>query len=79
MQISSAARILALESLDKVSVGTPFEYFVESNVEPIVEILGPARRIVPATVEEAPERNGYRVEFTATEVGDHSVEVRTGT
>lgn len=53
-----------------------FEFFVESNIEPVAEILGPARRIVPATVEEVESQNGYKVVFTPVDVGDHSVEVR---
>lgn len=62
--------------MDKVSVNQEFEFFVESNVEPIAEILGPARRIVPVSVEEVLSENGYRVKFNPTDVGDHSVEVR---
>jgi filamin len=49
---------------------------VESGVEPVAEILGPARRIVPVTVEEILSRNGYNIKFKPMEVGDHSVEVR---
>lgn len=75
-QIASAARILGLESLDKVSVDQEFEFFVESNIEPVAEILGPARRIVPVVIEEVLSRNGYNVKFKPIDVGDHSVEVR---
>lgn len=75
-QIASAARILGIETLDKVSVGQEFEFFVESSIEPIAEILGPARRIVPVSVEEVLNRNGYNVKFKPLEVGDHSVELR---
>lgn len=72
----SAARILGLETLDKVAVDKSFDFFVESNVEPIAEILGPARRIVPVTIEEVLHRNGYSITFKPMDVGDHSVEVR---
>ncbi len=74
--ISPAARIQAVETLDKVSVGSEFEFFVESNVEPTAEILGPSRRIVPTMIEEVPIRNGYNVKFVPVDVGDHSVEIR---
>lgn len=75
-KITSAARIQAVETLDKVSVGNQSEFFVESNIEPIVEILGPARRVVPTMIEEIATRNGYKVKFVPIDVGDHSVEVR---
>lgn len=65
-----------MEALDKVSVDQEFEFFVESNIEPIAEILGPARRIVPVTIDEVLSRNGYNVKFKPMDVGDHSVEVR---
>jgi filamin len=57
-------------------VDQEFEFFVESNIEPVAEILGPARRIVAVSVEEILSRNGYNVKFTPVDVGDHSVEVR---
>lgn len=67
---------MGIETLDKVSVDQEFEFFVESNIEPIAEILGPARRIVPVKVEEILNRNGYEIKFKPVDVGDHSVEVR---
>lgn len=66
-----------MEALDKVSVGQDYDFFVESNTEPVAEILGPARRIVPVTIEEALDRNGYSIKFKPLDVGDHSVEVRS--
>lgn len=67
---------MGIETLDKVEVDKFFEFFVESNVEPIAEILGPARRVVPVTIEEVLNRNGYKIKFKPIDVGDHSVEVR---
>lgn len=67
---------MGLETLDKVSVDQEFEFFVESNIEPIAEILGPARRIVAVEIEEVLNRNGFNVKFKPLDVGDHSVEVR---
>lgn len=73
-KVSAAARIVAPETLDKICVGRSFEFNVESDVMPVVEILGPARRNIPANVE--PYENGYKVQFEPLDVGDHSVEVR---
>lgn len=42
--VAAAARILSPESLDKVSVGRPCTFVVESPNTPVVEVLGPARR-----------------------------------
>lgn len=65
---------MSADTLDKVSVGRPFEFNVESDTAPIVEVLGPARRNVPTETE--PTEKGYKVKFEPVEVGDHSVEVR---
>lgn len=73
-KVSAAARIVSPESLDKVSVGRQFEFLVESDVAPVVEVLGPARRSVLAKIEEA--ENGFTIQFEPIDVGDHSVEVR---
>ncbi|KAJ6643067.1 Filamin-B, partial [Pseudolycoriella hygida] len=74
-KVSAAARIVAPELLDKVSVGRVSEFTVESDIMPVVEILGPARRNVPANIEPVPE-GGFKVQFEPVDVGDHSVEVR---
>lgn len=74
--VSAAARIQASETLDKVSVGRRFEFVVESDTEPVVEVLGPARRSVPVKIDALPEHMGYNVKFEPMDVGDHSVEVR---
>lgn len=60
--------------MDKVSVGHVFDFVVESDISPVVEVLGPARRAVRADV--IPDPDGYKVKFEPIEVGDHSVEVR---
>lgn len=73
-KVSAAARIVAPETLDKVSVGRLFEFIVESDIMPVVEVLGPARRNIPTQIEAID--NGYRVQFEPLDVGDHSVEVR---
>lgn len=75
-KVSAAARIVATETLDKVCVGQDFDFIVESDVMPVVEVLGPARRVVHAKVEEQRSGSSYRVVFEPQEVGDHSVEVR---
>ncbi|XP_054089626.1 filamin-C isoform X2 [Zeugodacus cucurbitae] len=74
-RVSAAARIQSPETLDKVSVGRLFEFVVESDTEPSVEVLGPARRSVPVKID-ALEGIGYNIKFEPVEVGDHSVEVR---
>lgn len=73
-KVSAAARIVAPETLDKVSVGRVSEFVVESDIMPVVEILGPARRNIPAHIE--PTDGGFKVQFEPIDVGDHSVEVR---
>ncbi|CRL07142.1 CLUMA_CG020137, isoform A [Clunio marinus] len=74
--IASPARIIGIETLDKVSVDQEFDFFVQSSTQPIAEILGPARRIVPVTVEEVLLQNGFKIKFKPIDVGDHSIEVR---
>lgn len=86
-QISSPARIIDVDSLDKVSVGANCEFTVESGTSPVVEILGPARRPVPAQVIPTPIEEDqfgtplginqkYKIKFVPVDVGDHSIEVR---
>ncbi|XP_066251149.1 filamin-A isoform X1 [Euwallacea similis] len=75
--VVSAARILAPEALDKVSVGRACSFVVESPTPPIVEVLGPARRSLPTQVNPQLGTTGkFEVSFTPLDVGDHSVEVR---
>ncbi|XP_048520685.1 filamin-A [Dendroctonus ponderosae] len=75
--VMPAARILAPEALDKVSVGRPCSFLVESPTPPIVEVLGPARRSLPTQVTPQLATTGnFEVAFTPLDVGDHSVEVR---
>lgn len=73
-QVNGAARILSSDLVDKVSVGKSFDFVVESDTRPIVEVLGPARRNVPSTIVAV--ATGFKVSFEPIEVGDHSVEVR---
>lgn len=49
--VSPAARIVAPEAMDKVSVGRPCVFVVESPNPPVVEVLGPARRSLPTQVK----------------------------
>lgn len=49
--VAPAARVLAPETLDKISVGKSCIFGVESSNPPTVEILGPARRQIPAQVQ----------------------------
>ncbi|KAG5896802.1 hypothetical protein JTB14_032047 [Gonioctena quinquepunctata] len=75
--VSPVARILIPETLDKVSVGRPCTFVVESPNPPTVEILGPARRALVTQVQPQENTVGkYDVTFTPIDVGDHSVEVR---
>lgn len=48
--VAPAARIIAPEALDKVSVGKACTFSVESPNPPVVEVLGPARRSLPTQV-----------------------------
>nr|XP_016928916.1 filamin-A isoform X2 [Drosophila suzukii] len=76
-RVAAAARIQSPETMDKVSVGRLFEFVVESDTKPTVEVLGPARRSVPVKIDPlASSTLGYNVKFEPMEVGDHSVEVR---
>lgn len=49
--VSPAAKILSLETLDKISVGKTCTFVVESPTPPIVEVLGPARRALVTQVK----------------------------
>ncbi|XP_046393064.1 filamin-A isoform X2 [Ischnura elegans] len=77
--------------LEKVPVGRVASFFVEAPMSgvpgeglPVVRVMGPSRRTVNANIienevtpgEGSPQRGKHTVEFTPTEVGDHSVEVR---
>lgn len=78
--VAPAARILAPETLDKVSVGRPCQFAVESPTSPTVEVLGPARRSLQVQVTPQIANPGkFDIAFTPLDVGDHSVEVRLGT
>lgn len=50
--VAPAARIISPESLDKVSVGRPCTFVVESPSTPTVEVLGPARRSLLTQVSD---------------------------
>ncbi|XP_033250823.1 filamin-C-like isoform X2 [Drosophila miranda] len=76
-RVAAAARIQSPETMDKLSVGRLFEFVVESDTKPTVEVLGPARRSVPVKIDPlGSSALGYNVKFEPMEVGDHSVEVR---
>lgn len=75
--VSPAARIVAPEAMDKVSVGRPCVFVVESPNPPVVEVLGPARRSLPTQITpQAGSPGKFDISFTPMDVGDHSVEVR---
>lgn len=57
-------------------MGRLFEFVVESDTKPTVEVLGPARRSVPVKIDALGSTLGFNVKFEPLEVGDHSVEVR---
>lgn len=48
--VAAAAKVIASDILDKVSVGRQCIFLVESPTVPIVEVLGPARRSLPTQV-----------------------------
>lgn len=77
--VAPAARIIAPEALDKVSVGRTCTFSVESPSPPEVEVLGPARRSLPTQVApQAGAAGKFDVSFTPVDVGDHSIEVMHG-
>ncbi|XP_013193128.2 filamin-A [Amyelois transitella] len=85
--VSAPARVIGAgssESPDKVSVGDPYTFSVDSPTSPHVEVLGPARRPVPVqvsaeeTVGENEASKRYTISFVPVDVGDHSIEVRAG-
>lgn len=49
--VAPAARIIAPEALDKISIGRSCVFSVESPSAPVVEVLGPARRSVSTQVK----------------------------
>lgn len=75
--VSPAARVIAAEALDKVSVGRACVFAVESPSAPTVEVLGPARRSLQVQVTpQAGNLGKFDVSFTPIDVGDHSIEVK---
>lgn len=73
-KVLAAARIISPETLDKISVGRLFEFFVESDIMPTAEVLGPARKSINTQITDT--EKGFKVVFEPLDVGDHSVEVR---
>lgn len=73
-RISGGAKILSHETFDKISVGQTFEFIVESDTMPHVDVVGPSMKSIPSHIEAV--SNGYRVQFDPKEVGDHTVDVR---
>lgn len=65
-------------------MGRACEFLVESEAPPNVEVLGPARRPLQATVspvasgsaDGASGEGKFSVKFVPVDVGDHSVEVK---
>ncbi|KAF5295411.1 hypothetical protein FQA39_LY13072 [Lamprigera yunnana] len=75
--VAPAARIIAPDALDKISVGRSCLFAVESPQMPVVEVLGPARRSITTQVTPQPDNLGkFDITFTPIDVGDHSVEVK---
>lgn len=73
-RILGGAKIISHETFDKVSVGQTFEFIVESDTMPHVDVIGPTMKSIPSHIEAV--SNGYRVQFEPKEVGDHTIDVR---
>lgn len=83
-QVAQAARVvISGEGLEKVSVNRPAAFTVESDAAtaaPEVQVLSPSRRplVVDVSAQGGQGQGRYAVNFTPTDVGDHSVEVKVG-
>lgn len=73
-KISAGAKIISPETFDKISVSQTFEFIVESDTMPHVDVVGPSLKSIPAHTEAV--SNGYKVQFEPKEVGDHTIDVR---
>lgn len=73
-QVSTGAKIVAPETFDKVSVGQTFEFVIESDTMPQVDVVGPTQKSIASQIE--PIDNGYKIRFEPNDVGDHTVDVR---
>lgn len=73
-KVSANAKVVSSENFDKISIGQIFEFVVESDTMPHVEIIGPMQKPVKANIKAIDK--GYNVQFEPTDVGDHSVDVR---
>lgn len=73
-KISAGAKVIVPESIDKISVGQQFEFFVESAEIPHVEIVGPMQKSIESNIEAAD--GGFKVSFEPIDVGDHTIDVR---
>ncbi|XP_068086528.1 filamin-A isoform X1 [Anabrus simplex] len=80
-QVSEAARvILGTEGLEKVAVNRAATFNVEADPtlgRPEVQVLSPSRRQLKVDIGVL-AAGRYSVQFTPTDVGDHSVEVKLG-
>lgn len=73
-KVSAGAKIVSPEALDKISVGQTFEFVVESDTMPHVDIVGPMQKSLATQIE--PSDDGYKVRFEPKDVGDHTIDVR---
>ncbi|CAG2102208.1 unnamed protein product, partial [Medioppia subpectinata] len=69
------------DGLEKVAVLTTAKFSIETNGTSLSEnnvlILGPTHKTLRAVLNGDPQ-NGYQIEFTPTEVGDHAIDVKVG-
>lgn len=73
-EVSAGAKIVAPETFDKISVGQTFEFVIESDTMPHVDVIGPTQKPITSQIE--PIENGYKIRFEPKDVGDHTVDVR---
>ncbi|XP_076311299.1 filamin-B-like isoform X3 [Tachypleus tridentatus] len=82
VDLSSLSKVqVSGEGLEKVPLHHPVAFLVDTNGinmgQPHVTIMGPNQHNLKTYVN-GNYHSGYRVEYTPTEVGDHTVDVRIG-
>ncbi|XP_054168385.1 filamin-C-like [Oppia nitens] len=69
------------EGLEKSAVLTTASFTIDTNGTTLSEnniiILGPTHKTLKANLTGDPQ-NGYKIEFTPTEVGDHAIDIKIG-
>lgn len=76
-KVSPGAKIVMPETLDKITVNKTFEFIVDSDTMPYIDIVGPSQKSIKSNIESVEEEN-YKVSFVPEDVGDYTIDVKMG-